>query len=289
MKVHKGDKIGIFLFLLPALILFVAFFIFPIIYVAVMSLFEWNGISDAEFLMFENFKTLFKDRVFWISIKNNVLWAVAAVFIQVPLALLMALILSKKPRFWKFFRTVYFLPQVISGIAIASLWSAVFNSDFGLLNGLLKLIGLEKYATNWLGNPSTALICVVIYGLFYVGYYMVIIMSGITSIDESYYEAAKIDGASKWQMDLHITIPLIKYSLLTCVTLAAVFGLRTFEQVYLLTNGGPANKTSVLVLYIYNMMKNNDYGLANAASVMLIITGAIVIVLIRKLFSLKKD
>ena len=118
---------------------------------------------------------------------------------------------------------------------------------------------------------------------------MVIMMAGITGIDTEYYEAARIDGASTIQQDIHITIPLIKYSIMTCTTLAAVFGLRTFEQIFFLTNGGPANRTSVVVLYLYNQMKKNDYGGANASSVMLIIVGALVIVCIRKLFTLKKD
>lgn len=289
MKVNKEAKIGIILFLLPALILFIAFFLFPVFYVGVMSLFDWNGISNATFTGFENYKDIFSDRVFWISIRNNIIWALAHVCLQVPMALMMALILSKKPRFWKFFRTVYFFPQVISGIAIASMWSAVFNSEFGLLNGLLRLIGLDGLAKNWLGTPSTAFPCVLIYGLFYIGYYMVIMMAGITGIDQEYYEAARIDGASRLQMDFHITIPLIKYSIMTCTTLAAVFGLRTFEQVFLLTNGGPANRTSVVVLYLYNQMKDNNYGGANASSVMLVLVGAVVIVTIRKLFTLKKD
>ena len=289
MKVNKEAKIGIILFLLPALILFIAFFLFPVFYVGVMSLFDWNGISNATFAGVENYKDIFSDRVFWTSIRNNIIWAVAHVCLQVPMALMMPLILSKKLKFWKFFRTVYFFPQVISGIAIASMWSAVFNSEFGLLNGLLRLVGLDSLAKNWLGTPSTAFPCVLIYGLFYIGYYMVIMMAGITGIDQEYYEAAKIDGASRLQMDFHITIPLIKYSIMTCTTLAAVFGLRTFEQVFLLTNGGPANRTSVVVLYLYNQMKDNNYGGANAASVMLVLVGAVVIVTIRQLFTLKKE
>lgn len=289
MKTNRQVNIGILLFLLPALVLFIAFFLFPIIYVAVMSLFDWNGISAPTFNGLSNYAKIFGDKVFRRSIVNNVIWAFAAVIVQVSLALLMALILSKKPKFWKFFRTVYFLPQVISGVALASMWSAVYNSEYGLLNGFLKLIGLGDLATNWLGNPKTAFPCVLIYGLFYIGYYMTIIMAGITSIPEDYYEAARIDGASTIQMDLHITIPLVKYSIQTCVTLAAVFGLRTFEQIYLLTNGGPSNRTSVVVLYLYNQMRNNKYGLANASSVMLILTGAFVIIVIRGIFSKMKD
>jgi len=289
MKVRKSDKIGIILFLLPALALFTIFFIVPIFSICYMSLFEWNGISAAEFTGLSNYKAIFSDPVFLRSIRNNLIWAFAACFIQVPLALLMALILSTRPRAWKFFRTVYFFPQVISGIAIAMLWSAVFNSEYGILNGLLRAVGLESLSKNWLGDPSTAFICVLIYGLLYIGYYMVIMMAGITNIDETYYEAAKIDGANRFQMDIHITIPLIRYSIVTCITLAAIFGLRTFEQVYLLTNGGPANRTSVVVLYLYNQMRDNSYGGANASSVILVLTGAFVIVLIRKLTAEKKE
>ena len=286
MKMNGQAKIGVVLFLLPALALFLIFFIFPIIYVGVLSFFDWNGMTAPVWSALENYKEIFTDKIFWRSLRNNVFWALAASFIQVPLALLMALILSKKVRGWKIFRTIYFLPQVISGIAIASMWSAVYNSEYGLLNGLLELLGMGDKATNWLGNPKTAFPAVLIYGLFYIGYYMVILMSGISSVDESYYEAAKIDGATTFQMDFYVTIPMIRYSLMTAITLAAVYGLRTFEQVYLLTNGGPANRTSVLVLFIYNEMRSNHYGTANAASIMLIATGMCVIVLIRSLFTL---
>lgn len=203
--------------------------------------------------------------------------------------MLMALILARKPHGWKFFRTVYFFPQVVSGIALAMLWQAVFNSEFGLLNGFLELIGLGQYATNWLGNPKTAFFAVVIYWVCYIGYYMVIMMSEITGIDESYYEAAEIDGANKIQQDIHITIPLMKNSLLTCVTLATVLGLRTFEQVYIMTNGGPANRTSVMVMYLYKQMQSNNYGKANAAAMVLIVVGTCVILCIRKLFNLRKE
>lgn len=288
MKQKNQNRMGIVLFLLPAMFLFIAFFVFPICFVGGMSFFDWDGITNKGFVGFQNYSKIFGDKVFWRSLRNNVFWAMSACFIQVPMALLMALILSKKPKCWKFFRTVYFLPQVISGIAIATLWSAVYNSEFGLLNGVLKAIGMGDQAKNWLGNPHTAFVCILIYGLFYIGYYMVIMMAGITGIDETYYEAAKIDGANAFQVDWHITIPLIRYSISTCVTLAAVFGLRTFEQVYLLTNGGPANRTSVLVLYLYNQMRNNNYGGANASSVMLILTGALIIILIRKIFA-KED
>ena len=201
------------------------------------------------------------------------------------LAMVMAIILSRKPKGWKFFRTVYFFPQVISGIALATLWRAIYRADSGLLNGLLTAIGRGDLAKDWLGTASTALPAVLIYWVFYVGYYMVIMMADITTIDTSYYEAATIDGATDFQQAIYITIPLIKKtSLLTCVTLASVMGLRQFEQVYMLTNGGPSNRTSTIVLYMYKKMQDANYGMAGASAVVLIIVGVIFIVCIRKLF-----
>ena len=284
MKVTKEAGTGIFLFLLPAAILFSIFYIYPVGYVSVLSFFDWNGITGAVFSGLTNYKALLADKYFRISIRNNVIWALTACLVQVPLSLLMAIILSQKIKGWKVFRTIYFLPQVISGIAIASMWSAIYNSEFGLINGFLKLIGREDLARNWLGDPKTALPSVLIYGVFYIGYYMVILMAGISNIDETYFEAARIDGASAMQEAVHITIPLTMTSIRTCLTLAAIYGLRTFEQVYMLTNGGPAHRTSVTVLYLYNEMRKNDYGTANAASVMLILLGVVVITTLRTLF-----
>lgn len=289
MRINREAKFGIVVFLLPALVLFAVFFIYPIIYVFIRSFTEWNGITAPVFNGIENYKKIFTDPVFLRSLRNNLIWAVCAVVVQVGLALLMALILSKQPRGWKAFRTIYFLPQVISGVALAAMWGAVYNSEYGLLNGILKAVGLGNLTRNWLGDMKTAFPCVLIYGLFYIGYYMTIIMAGISSIPEDYYEAARIDGATERQMDLYITVPLIRSSIQTCVLLAAVFGLRTFENIYLLTNGGPANRTSVIVLYLYNQMRNNKYGVANASSVVLILLGVLVIVTIRMIFARTKS
>ena len=285
MKLTRSDKGPLIAFMAPALIVMVLFFVIPVIYVVAVSFLKWNGISDPAFNNVKNFSLLLKDKSFSRSVINNVIWALVAGFIQVPLAMVMAIILSRKPKGWKFFRTVYFFPQVISGIALATLWRAIYNAEHGMLNGLLRAIGLGSLAKDWLGTIQTAFPAVLIYWVFYVGYYMVIMMADITTIDTSYYEAATIDGATDFQQAIYITIPLIKKtSLLTCVTLASVMGLRQFEQVYMLTNGQPANTTSTIVLYMYKKMQNANYGIASASAVILIIVGVIFIVCIRKLF-----
>lgn len=286
MKPTRSDRGPLAAFLSPALVIMLTFFVIPVIYVIVVSLLKWNGISAPTVVWFQNFEKLFHDKVFIRSVRNNIIWALVAGFIQVPLAMLMAIILSRKPKGWKFFRTVYFFPQVISGIALATLWRAIYNADTGLLNGLLRAIGMGDAARDWLGTVETAFPAVLIYWVFYIGYYMVIMMADITTIDTAYYEAATIDGASDFQQAIYITIPLIKKtSLLTCVTLASVLGLRQFEQVYMLTNGGPANKTNTMVLYMYKKMQDANYGRASASAVILILVGIIFIVCIRVIFT----
>ena len=290
MKLERTDRGPLVAFLAPAIALMVIFFVIPVIYVVVVSLLKWNGISEATFRGLKNYTLLFKDRAFIRSVTNNIIWALVAGFIQVPLAMVMAIILSRKPRGWKFFRTVYFFPQVISGIALATLWRAIYRADTGLLNGLLRAIGQGDVARDWLGDLQSAFPAVLIYWVFYVGYYMVIMMADITTIDDSYYEAATIDGASDFQQAIYITIPLIRRtSLLTCVTLASVMGLRQFEQVYMLTNGGPDNTTSTIVLYMYKKLQSTNYGLASASAVILIIVGVIFIICIRKIFEGRGD
>ena len=285
MKLERSDRGSLYAFLTPAIVLMIVFFVIPVIYVAVVSLMKWNGIAAPEFRNIRNYMLLFKDKAFIRSITNNVIWALVAGFIQVPLAMVMAIILSRKPKGWKFFRTVYFFPQVISGIALAMLWRAIYNAETGLLNGILNSIGLGHLSCDWLGGIKTAFPAVLIYWVFYVGYYMVIMMADITTIDSSYYEAATIDGATDFQQAIYITIPLIRRtSLLTCVTLASVMGLRQFEQVYMLTNGGPANTTSTIVLYMYKKLQDANYGVASASAVILIIIGVVFIVCIRKIF-----
>ncbi len=286
MKLTNKDKGPLVAFLAPAVFLVVLFFVLPVIYVCVVSFLKWDGISEPVFRGISNFTKLFKDKAFVRSITNNIIWAAVAACIQVPLAMLMAIILSRKPKGWKFFRTVYFFPQVISGIALATLWRAVYNAETGLLNSMLTSLGMGNLACDWLGGIKTAFPACLIYWVFYIGYYMVIMMADITTIDDTYYEAATIDGATDLQQAIHITIPLIKNSsLLTCVTLASVMGLRQFEQVYMLTNGGPANRTSTIVLYLYKKLQDSNYGMAAASAVILIIIGALFIVCIRKLFN----
>ncbi len=275
--------LGIGVFLAPVLILYGAFFVYPLIFIGLTSMMEWTGISKAQYVGFGNFKRLFSDATFLLGIRNNFIWAFASGFIQIPLATLVALILARKVRFWKFLRTLYFLPNVISAVALAMLWKAIYNPVYGLLNGLLSLAGLQPH--NWLGDTGTALPAVIAQSVVYIGYFMIIILAAITSIPESLYEAAEIDGASVLQQTFRITLPMITGTLVTSITLAMAYGMRHFEATFLMTGGGPAHATTTMGIQLYNKMDAFRYGEASAIGAILILLGTVLIVLIRSLLS----
>ena len=273
----------ILLFLAPAIILYIIYFIYPLGFVMVTSLTDWDGISPMKFNGIKNYIVLFSDGTFLHALRNNVLWALSLGFIQIPLAATMALILARKPKGWKTFRTMYFLPNVISQVALAMMWLAIYNADHGLLNNLLVAIGRGDSATNWLGNMDTAFTAVIIQQVFYIGYFMIVILASRMNIPTSYYEAAEIDGASIAQQEWAITLPMLKDILITTITLALAFGIRHFESTYLMTNGGPAHATDVLGILLYRNLGALQYGEGNAIGTTLILFGGATIVLIRHL------
>jgi raffinose/stachyose/melibiose transport system permease protein len=283
MKIKKDEIIWLILFITPAISLFLLFFIIPILFLFITSFTNWDGIS-ADFIGIDNYVKLLNNKTFIRSIINNLYWCLTAAFITVPLALIIALLLAHRSRGWKVFRTILFIPQVVSSAAIALLWLALYNSEYGLVNYLLDYIGLSEYKNhNWLGSLSTAQPALIAFSLCYVGYFMVIMLAKTAGISDDYYDAATIDGASQFQKDLHITAPLIKSTFFLCIILAVIFNLRQFEFVYLMTNGGPANRTSVLVLYIWKELSIQRLGLGNAAGVIMIALGAILLIIMRKI------
>lgn len=282
MKIQsRRNTLGILIFLLPVLTLYVMYFLWPLGFIFVTSTLKWNGVSRPEFLGAGNYIDNFRNSTFLLSLKNNIIWLFSNGILQIGMAAVVALILARRPRGWRFLRTVYFLPNVISQVAIAMMWKALYNAEYGAINQFLVKIGLEHLTRNWLGEIGTALPAVIVQQIFYIGYFMIIILASVMTIPDSLYEAAEIDGASVLQQELHITIPMIKEILVTAVTLAMAYGLRHFEATFLLTDGGPANRTSVLGIMLYKRLGALRYGRAASISATLVILGLIMIVLIR--------
>jgi raffinose/stachyose/melibiose transport system permease protein len=263
-------------------VLFTAFFIYPFIFTVLTSFTSWRGIGSMSFNGFANYIKLLADATFRKAMGNNMIWALCQGFIQVPLACIVAMILARQPRGWRFLRTVYYLPNVISTVAIAMVWIAMYNTT-GPINVILeKLSGAP--ARNWLGNPDTALGAVIYQTLIYIGYFMIVIFSAAMTIPETMYEAAEIDGADTIQQEWYITLPMLRGTLVTTMTLAMAYGIRHFESSYLMTGGGPAYATTTMGIDLYLKMDALRYSEASTAGVFLILLGTVVITLLRKLF-----
>ncbi|OQA43614.1 MAG: Lactose transport system permease protein LacF [Spirochaetes bacterium ADurb.Bin315] len=278
----KKTRLARILFLLPVSLLFFFFFIYPFFFTLYTSLTQWRGIGAMKFNGLANYGKLFADATFQKALKNNVVWALSQGFIQVPLACLVAMILVRKPRFWKSLRTVYYLPNVISTVALAMVWVAIYNVE-GPLNAILhSLFGAEKL--NWLGNPDVALFAVIFQTVIYIGYFMIILLAAAMNIPRSYYEAAEIDGAGTFRQEWHITLPMLRGTLVTTMTLAMAYGMRHFESTFLMTGGGPAYATTTMGIDLYLKMDALRYSEASTVGVILILMGTVVISLIRIIF-----
>lgn len=271
----------IYYYLAPALLFTIVFFIFPLIFVGYVGMREWNGIGAMTYVGLDNFRYLLSDPAFKTAMTNTVYWILAGIFLHTPLGLLLALILFKKPKGWKWFRTLFFLPNVISTTALAFLWYFVLHVSLGLVNNSLKAVGLDSLARAWLSDPSTAVFSSMLPFILYVGFTMVIFLTQMSTISPELYEAAEIDGATGVQKDWHITIPMVKSAIAINVIFNNAFTLRMFEYPLLMTGGGPADSTLNLSLYIYReMITANRYGVSMAGGLMTILLGTIAMLLV---------
>lgn len=278
----KSNWLGRILFLLPVVILFLAFFVYPFIFTVLTSFTSWRGIGAMKFNGIANYLKLMSDPTFRLALRNNIIWALCQGFIQVPLAAIVAMILVRKPHGWKVMRTVYYLPNVISTVALAMVWVAMYNVT-GPINAILgKLFGMAP--RNWLGNPTTALGAVIFQTVIYIGYFMIVLLASAMNIPKTLYEAAEIDGASTLQQEFAITLPMLRGSLVTTMTLAMAYGIRHFESTYLMTGGGPAYATTTMGIDLYLKMDALRYSEASTAGVFLILLGTVAISLLRKIF-----
>jgi raffinose/stachyose/melibiose transport system permease protein len=258
------------------LLLFCGILIAPIGASAYYSLFDWNGMSKKmTFIGLANYKEVFTsiDIGFLKALRNSLLLAFLSVFLQLPLALLLALTLGKKVKGERIFLSVYFMPVLISTVVIGQLWLKIYNPDYGILNVFLRAIGLGKWAKIWLGTKETALGAVFVPTLWqYVGYHMLLLYAGVKSVPTELREAAMLDGATDWQVNRYIVLPYIKPIIRISVIFAVTGSLKSFDLIYVLTNGGPLRATQVpSTLMIEMLFLRNRFGMGSAIAVLLIV------------------
>lgn len=275
-------------YLVPA-VLFVTIFIYlAIVLNAYYSLFKWNTYSDMVFVGANNYIRLFKDHNFWTALGNNILFAVASLICQVGFALILAAVLEQK-WLWKVsgaIRTILFIPSMISISVVSLMWQLMLNPNMGFINKFLKMIGLGALTMDWLGNSKTAIWCVIASSQWqYVGYTTMLFIVAIQKIPIDYYEAAQLDGANSIQQFLNITIPNVKEMISLNLITTLVGSFKVFDEVYIMTSGGPGRASEVLGSLLYKSgFKEDAMGYASAIGVVIfIITVSLSILQIRRL------
>lgn len=270
----KKAKLTIALFVLPALIIYVVFQLLPIMGALYFSFGEWNGIAGAPIKMvgFDNYISVLKDPSFILSLTNMLRMVVFSVLFHTPIALLLAVAINTKCKGYRFFKAVFFVPTVFPLTAVGLLWYFIFMPN-GSLNTLLSSIGLEQFVTSWLVDSATAMNTIIFVNIWAgVGYYMVILLAGLTTISDDIYEAASIDGATASKKFFHITIPLLKPILGMCILMDIIGSVKVFDLVFAMTEGGPNGLTNLpTTLMYYESFRYDHYGTGSAVGVIILV------------------
>lgn len=274
------------IYLIPAIALVTVF-----IYVAIglnfyYSLFRWSTYSEKVWVGFSNYVRMFQDENFWTALKNNLFFAVSSVTCQVGFALVLAAILEQK---WLrkasgFCRTAFFIPSLISISVVSLMWQLMLNPSMGFVNRFLKMVGLGSLAIDWLGKPETAIWCVIASSQWqFVGYTAMLFVVAIQRIPDDFYEAAQIDGATPVQSFFYITLPNVKEMVLLNLTTTLIGAFKVFDEVYIMTSGGPGRSSEVLGTLLYRTgFREDAMGYASTIGVAIfVITFALSILQIR--------
>ncbi|MDO4449100.1 MAG: sugar ABC transporter permease [Lachnospiraceae bacterium] len=275
----KTSKIYGFIGIPVAIYVFIM--IIPTFVALFYSFFKWSGGPRKKFIGFENYIRLFQDQVFWDSLGNTLIFTLIMVIGQIGIAFLFTMFFTMKWLKWvEFHRRVMYLPSIIAPVVIGLLWQIIYNQQYGLLNQILKALGLEHLIQPWLDDPKIALFSVCIPVIWqFVGYYLVIMMGAVATIPKDVLEVAEIDGASGFQRTIYITIPMIWNTLKICLMMCIAGSLKAFDHIMVMTGGGPGRATTVVSLYNYETsFTQMKLGYANAmAVVILVISMAITI------------
>ncbi|MGM0778072.1 MAG: carbohydrate ABC transporter permease [Bacillota bacterium] len=252
-------------FMSPVLLIFSLFLFFPVLFAFFMSFHQWGMIGTPEFVGVENYVRLFKDPLFWISIKNTLIFSLS-VPLKVAIALFIAVLLNQKIRGLGFYRAAFFFPVVLSMVVVGLVWQWMFSPSYGFINYVLEKLGLPLQ--NMLIDSDQAMIVLIIVSIWKgLGSNLLLFLAGLQAIPSSVYEAAEIDGANSWQKFWHITVQLLKPTTLFVLIITLIGSFKIFDLAYVITGGGPGTSTMVLVHYIYQeAFQRFDMGYASAAA-----------------------
>jgi len=274
-----------YLFILPIVGFFLAFVLYPFIRSFYISLTRWAGYGTPEFIGLRNFDALLHDSIFWTALKTTLTFTAISTILQTLLPMLLAILLNAGWRGGTLFRTLLFIPQVVSLVVSGLLWQLLLDGNFGIVNRVLADVGLHALTRHWLADTHTVLASILAVSLWQsLGFYMLIFFAGLQGIDRTLYEAARVDGANRFQEMLRITVPMLRPVTAVVVTLNLIGGVKVFELIYVMTGGGPDHSSEVLGTYLYGLAFGSTagsipaVGYATAVSVVVFILGMATVV-----------
>jgi raffinose/stachyose/melibiose transport system permease protein len=260
-------------FLAPALVIYSVVVVYPMLYSTYLSLFRWDGVAPKKiFVGFQNYVTLLThNEVFWIALKNNAIWLVAALLVPTSIGLGLALVLNSRFRGSHIFRSIFYFPAVLSLAVVGLIWTWIYHPDLGLANQFLDAVGLKILKRNWLSDPQIAIYPVILAATWNaVGLPMLLFLAGLQTIPPEMHEAAKVEGAGPIRRFLYVTFPLLRETTLIVLAITSINALKAYDIIYAMTNGGPANRTQLLSTWMYFLTYNyNEVGLGTAIAVVL--------------------
>lgn len=258
------------IYALPQTISLICLGILPVIIAFVLSMFDWNGLRDPIFVGLSNFKYIFSADDTFIALKNTLVYTVIYVPCNIVLSLFLSVLLNKAVG-KLFYRAVFFLPQIVTSVAVAVIWSWIYQPQYGVLNMVLRIFGIN--GVSWLRDTNTAMGAVILMSVWWgLGYNTVLFLAGLQNVPRAYTEAAMIDGANRWQVFKNITLPMISPTTLLVTITAMINSFQVFDQCYLLTSGGPAKRTYTMAIYIYDTaFKQFKLGRASAISLIMFV------------------
>ncbi len=247
---QRSDRMG-YWFVLPYIVFFLTFVAYPLIFSFVLLFNRWNIVTPMEWVGLKNFSRLLNDPLFVKALGNTMTFLLIHIPLQIVIALLLAVLLNSRIKFRGLFRAIYFLPVVVSGVAVTILWQQLYSFDYGVLNSLLTSLGLSP--SPWIVDPAWAMPSIAIMATWKnVGIYIVLFLAGLQNIPGELYEAASLDGATWMRKFYHITLPMLNPTVIVIVILSTIGGFSLFIEPYVLTGGGPMQSTLSAMLYIYN-------------------------------------
>lgn len=280
-------RIAPWLFMLPAILMFSVYVVYPIMQSVTLSFYEWDGLSpDKTAVGLANYVELFSDEVFWTSVKNNVVW-VLLFLLAPPIGLAIALFLNQKIFGMRLIKSLFFFPFVISQVVVGLIFSWFYDPSYGLLNTVLQGIGLLSEPIAPLSHENAVTYAIIVAGLWpQIAYCMILYLTGLNSLDPDQIEAAMLDGASQWQMLWHVILPQLRPATFIAIVVTVIGSLRSFDLIAIMTQGGPWNSSSVLAFFMYEQSITNyrmGYGAAIAVVLFLIMSVYITYFLTRML------